>query len=113
VAGFTWADIGTARLPFDQFVSFVMHAPPGTALYHAFGRGWTVTDHLLTDALEMLDWLAWTKTEDGQHKPPRKRPKRRPRPGEETQKKQAHQQMTVGEYMERSGMSFSFGEGGE
>ena len=54
------------RLPFDQFVSFVMHARRGPPLFHERNEGWTVTDYLLTDLLEMQDVLLCTKTKDPQ-----------------------------------------------
>lgn len=104
MAHYTWADVGHA-LPFDQFLSFVFHAPVGTALYHERNEGWTVTDHLLTDLLETQDWLMWTKTKAGHEN--RRRPPRRPRPGakQQQEKAEARQVMTVEDYMRRTGMS--------
>jgi hypothetical protein len=83
-----------------------MHAPPGTALYHERHEGWTVADHLLTDALEILDWVAWTKTVDAQQKRPRKKPKPRQRPGRKTDPKKAAEDnpMTVADYVALTGM---------
>lgn len=105
MAGYSWADVGK-RLPFDQFVQFVHYSPPGTALYHAVHKGWTVTDYLITDALELLDWLAWTKTKSAQNN--KNRPKRRLRPETDEQEKQkkktAPQPLTVAEYVRRTGM---------
>jgi Family of unknown function (DUF5361) len=111
VAGYRWADVGTKRFPFDQFLSFVFHAPPGTALYHSINQGWTVNDYLTTDVLEDLDLLLWTKTKDAQKN--RNRPKRRPRPTSEQAKsgKQKNETMTVEEYMKRTGMSVVETEG--
>lgn len=108
MARYTWDDVGHA-LPFDQFLAFVFHAPPGTAIYHERNQGWTVTDHLLTDLLEVQDWIAWTKTKAGHEN--RKRPKRRQRPqaGQQQQKQQQQtdekEVMTVEEYVKRTGMS--------
>ena len=108
MAHYTWADVGHA-LPFDQFLSFIFHAPQGTALYHERNKGWTVTDHLLTDLLETQDWLMWTKTKAGREN--KKRPKRRPRPGTEQQEKaDAKQAMTVEEYVKLTGMSIYDGK---
>ena len=98
-------------MPFDQFLSFVFHAPAGTALYHERNKGWTVTDHLLTDLLEVQDWVAWTKTKDGHEN--RKRPKRRQRPGMEQQQKADEKTvMTVEEYVKLTGMSIYDGREG-
>jgi len=104
VTGYTWADVGHA-MPFDQFVSFVCHAPPGTAVYRERNEGWTPTDYLLTDLLEVEDLLLWSKTKDAQKN--RNRPKRRPRPGGKKQQQQASEKqvMTVEEYVKRTGMS--------
>lgn len=87
-----------------------MHAPPGTAVYHERNKGWTVADHLLTDALELLDWIAWTKTVDAQQKVPRKKPKPRQRPSVGKPGKSKPNQpaddapMTVAEYVAKTGM---------
>lgn len=118
MAGYTWADIGTARMPFDQFVAFVCHAPPGTAIYHELSQGWSVIAHLLTDLLEVNDLLLWSKTKDAQKN--RRRPKRRPRPGIDTgQKKPSREKpqfkadvterevMTVADYVARTGMKIN------
>lgn len=104
MAGYAWADVGTARLPFDQFVSFVMHAPPGTAVFNERHQGWTVTDYLLVDALELLDVLLCTKTKDPKKAINRLKP--RWRPGQKTVKqlKQDTTAMTVEEYVKRTGM---------
>lgn len=114
MAGYTWADVGTTRLPFDQFVSFVFHAPVGTAVFHERTQGWTVGDYLLTDILEMQDLLLWSKTKDARKN--RNRPKRRPRPtaaGKKTggkpqaddKNQNQNQVMTVAEYVKRTGMT--------
>lgn len=104
MAGYTWADVGTKRLPFGMFVSFVCHSPPGTALYHEYNKGWTANEHLLTDILEVQDMLLWTKSKAAQHN--KNRPKRRYRPGQEqAQKSDAKQVMTVADYLKRTGMT--------
>lgn len=86
-----------------------MHAPPGTAIYHERHEGWTVTDYLMTDALEILDWLAWTKTTDAQEKIAKKKPTSRLRPGTKHGAKKkmqdsADKPMTVAEYVAKTGM---------
>lgn len=104
MAGYTWADVGTKRLPLDMFVSFICHSPPGSALYHEYNQGWTVHDHLLTDILEVQDMLLWTKSKAAQSN--KNRPKRRYRPGQENQKAaNSKQVMTIAEYMKRTGMT--------
>jgi hypothetical protein len=112
VAHYTWADVGHA-MPFDQFVSFVCHAPPGTAIHREINEGWTVTDHLITDMLEVQDLLLWSKTKAAQEN--KRRPKRRPRPDGKKKKQQQQvddkQVMTVEEYMKLTGMSVHDGKG--
>jgi hypothetical protein len=66
-------------MPFDVFTSFVIYAPPGTAVYHQLHHGWTVGDHLAAFQLDVLNWLRWAKTEDGQHN--KNPPEPTPRPG--------------------------------
>jgi hypothetical protein len=109
VAGYTWADVGR-RLPYDQFVQFVLHAPPGTALFHEYHNGWTVTDYLLTDLLEVQDVALCTKTKDPQKAIRRLKP--RPRPGQQAkqQKADAKQVMTVEDYVKRTGIRVNIGE---
>jgi D-alanyl-D-alanine carboxypeptidase len=109
VAGYTWNDVCSERLPFDQFVALICHAPPGTAVYHEVHEGWTVADHLLTDLIEVNDWLLWTKSADAQQKTPRKKPKPRPRPGakKKTKTKADEKSMTVAEYMAKTGMAMT------
>lgn len=77
--GFRFADVNTERLTFDEFTNFVIYAPPGTAVYHQLHQGWTVGDHLAAFQLDVLNWLRWAKTEDGQHN--KNPPDPTPRPG--------------------------------
>jgi len=102
VAGYAWADVGK-RLPFDQFVSFVMHAPPGTALFNERHHGWTVTDHLLVDLIEVTDILLCTKTKDPQKAIRKLKPRYRPN-AQPSKKADAAQVMTVADYVKRTGM---------
>lgn len=103
MAGYTWADVGTARLPFAQFVSFVMHSPPGTAVFNERYKGWTVTDYLLVDALEMLDVLLCTKTKDPKKAINRLKPRWRPNQ-KAPERKNTATTMTVEDYVKRTGM---------
>jgi len=48
--------VWSERLPFDQFVQFVVYAPPGTAVFHKLHEGWSSDTHKITDLIE------WTKT---------------------------------------------------
>lgn len=43
---------GDEKLPFEQFVSFVMGAHPSTALGYAVSEGWSPTDELLANMTE-------------------------------------------------------------
>ena len=43
---------------------------------------WSVSEHLLASAVDALNWLVWSKTEDGAKN--RRRPKPIPRPGAST-----------------------------
>jgi hypothetical protein len=116
VAGYTWDDIGSQRLPVDQFVSFVAHAPPYTAIYHQRNEGWTVNDHLQAQAIDALNYLAWAKTVDAQRKHPQHRPEPIPRPGMKPTApaptaSSADRPMTVAEYAEKAGIQMNWEEG--
>lgn len=65
-------------MSFDEFMSFVLYAPPGTSVFHLRNEGWTVGDHLAAFQLDVLNDLYWARTEDG----PKgiNRPERTPRP---------------------------------
>ena len=94
-----------------------MHAPPGTALYHERNEGWTVTDHLLTDALEILDWLAWTKTTDAQEKIREEEAEataaaRHQKAAKKSCRTGADKPMTVAEYVAKTGMVIQSGRTG-
>jgi hypothetical protein len=113
VAGHTWDDIGSDRLPVDQFISFVVHSPPGTAIFHQRSEGWTTNDHLQAQAIDALNYLAWAKTVDAQSKYPKHRPEPIPRPGMDCPKPAAAQTdrpMTVAEYAAKAGITVSFDE---
>lgn len=53
--GFRFAGYGeptATPLGFWQFVSFILGAPPASAVGHALSEGWTTTDHLLANLTE-------------------------------------------------------------
>jgi hypothetical protein len=107
-AGYTWDDIGSERFPVAQFVSFVCHSPPGSALYHERSEGWLVTDHLLAQVIDGLNDLLWAKTKAGYEG--RDRPERMPRPGMKQPEKSAppqHRSMTVAEYAKKAGLNIN------
>lgn len=97
-AGYTWDDVA-AKLPWDQFVSFVLYAPPGTATFHLVNGGWTADTHQLATLVEIQAWAAWTKTQaahDGELPPDFSQE----RPG---QAKRQAPVMTIGDYMRLAG----------
>lgn len=98
---YTWDDIGDA-LPFEQFVEFVVYAPPGTATFHVVNGGWTHDTHKIADLIEVGNALLWTKTKAA-HKGQRPPDFSVQRPGGTAQQPQ-QQHMTIGEYMRRAGL---------
>ena len=114
--GYTWDDVGSERLPIGQFVSFVAYSPPGTALFHQRNKGWTTGDHLLAQAVDALNMLAWFYSADSRKKVPKHRPEPTPRPGMQVRPQQQQSPssgppnvmepkvMTVAEYLERTGL---------
>jgi Family of unknown function (DUF5361) len=110
-AGYLWADVGTERLPMDQFIPFVVYSPPGTAVYYVTHKGWSVTDHLLADLVDLTATLLWAKTKDAHQKVPRHKPKPIDRPGKAAaRRKREGQPMTVSEYTKRTGMKIIWDE---
>lgn len=99
-SGYTVNDICTPRMPLSGFVAFVLHAPPGTAVFHEQHEGWTISDHLSAQQIDLLSMLLWAKTVDGQEN--KNRPKRVPRPGDAVED-EPEKPMTIGEYMRLSG----------
>lgn len=93
-----------------QFIQFVMHSPPGTAVFYEKYEHWNVTDFLLTDLLEMQDLLLCAKSADP--KKAMRKLKRRWRPGMKTEKQIAAEakSMTVADYVKRTGMKINLGE---
>ena len=55
---------------------------------HPEEAGWTLTNHLLAMIVDVLRWLQWAKTKDGQKN--RNRPDPIARPGVRPTKKRAH-----------------------
>lgn len=58
----------------------IFAAQPGTAVFHAFEKGWTTGDYLAANMVDALAMSLWMKTEDAQQRFPRHRPKPVPRP---------------------------------
>lgn len=98
-AGWAWTDIGE-RLPWQQFVQFVVYAPPTTALYHVINEGWTPETHRLTDLVDIGTLLLWAKTKDAQDNINRPEPLYRPG----VQKEPELPVMTIGDYMKLAGL---------
>jgi hypothetical protein len=49
----------------------VVYAPPGTAVYYAQHKGWTPELYKLTDLVDGVNWLVWSKTPTAQDNPNR------------------------------------------
>lgn len=111
VAGYTWDDVGSERLPIPEFVSFVAYAPPGTAMFYQRNQGWTTNDHLQAQAIDALNYLAWAKTTDAQRKNPQHRPEPIPRPGmKRAESKPSERLMTIAEYAAKVGIKINWEE---
>jgi hypothetical protein len=83
-----------------EFASFVLNSPPGTAVYHQITEGWDVSERLAAHQLDVLNLLAWFKTEDGMNN--RRRPEPTWQPGHvKPEKKQ--KAMTIEDYMRLRG----------
>jgi hypothetical protein len=58
---YRWEDFGepdaTLLTSFDRFASFVLGAPPSSALGLAVHEGWTLTDHLIAHGIEQQSGL--------------------------------------------------------
>lgn len=98
-SGWAWTDVGE-RLPWQQFVEFVVYSPPTSAVYTIVNEGWTPDTHRLTDLVDIGALLLWSKTKEAQED--RGRPDPLPRPG--TENAEAAPVMTIGDYMKLSGM---------
>ena len=70
------------RICWDDLHAVIFAAPPNTALFHAFEKGWNTADYLLALIGDGIHDLIWQKTKDGRKN--RKRPKRIPRPKRES-----------------------------
>ncbi|QFG11441.1 tail assembly chaperone [Mycobacterium phage Ekdilam] len=87
-------DDGT--LSWDDLYAFVYAAPPNTAIFHAFEKGWNTTDYLLAHAVDALRVLIWQKTEDATKDNPRHVPDPFPRPGDADRNKADSEYVAVG-----------------
>lgn len=104
--GKCWEDVGTQRLPWHAFVSWLLNAPPSTALFHQLTEGYDVAERLNALQLDALKLLLWSKTKDAQQEPYRHRPKPTWQPGmpEEEPELKEYEVMTIEDYMRRTGM---------
>lgn len=59
-----WADL----------YAFIFASQPGTAVFHKVERGWTTTDYRLADVIDVLQIIAWQRTEGAHERPPRDMP---------------------------------------
>ena len=88
----------------------MIHAPPGTAVYFEINEGWTITDYMLADVYDGINFLVWLNSADAHEKIPKHRPKPRPRPKTfEAKRKPADRpMMTMAEYAEKTGMKINW-----
>ena len=99
MAGFRFDDVECERLSLDELTSFVLYAPPGTAVFHQVHQGWTIGDHIAASQLDRLNWLQWAKTEDGQKGMNRPEPVPRPGMTESLESEDGSQAITVEDYL--------------
>lgn len=82
-------------LDWDDLYAFIFASPPGTAVFHAFEKGWTTTDYLLAHVIDGIRINNWQRTAGAQKKPPRNIPEPMPRPNDPTSKTDAEVGDTV------------------
>lgn len=87
-------------MPFTQFVQMVVYSPPTSAVYYATHKGWDRLTYKMTDLIDVVKWIAWTKTEDAQHN--RNQPPPEWRPGDAVPTQETT--MTIRDYMKLTGM---------
>lgn len=78
----------------------VVYSPPTSALYYATHKGWDRLTYKMTDLIDVVKWIAWTKTEDAQHN--RNQPPPEWRPGDPVPNQQPV--TTIRDYMRLVGM---------
>ncbi len=86
-------DDGT--LTWDDLYAVIFAAPPGTAVFHAFERGWTTSDYLLAHIVDGIRINNWQRTEGARKRPPRNAPEPIPRPSDAVNKSDAEVGDTV------------------
>ena len=69
-------------LCWEDLHAIIFAAPPGSAVFHAFERGWNTTDYLLAHLIDAARVNNWQRTEGARKKPPRGQPKPFPRPAD-------------------------------
>lgn len=105
-AHWTWADVWSETLPFDQFVQFVVFAPPGTAVFHKLNQGWTTDTHKITDLIELTKMLVCANAEDP--KSAYEKFDRDWRPGDPIPGSvEQPEQMTIADYMKLAGLTMT------
>ena len=79
--GLRLRDLGSESFTWTDLRALITHSPPDSALRRKLDvhEGWTADTFLLAAAVDALNWIAWTKTVDGQKN--RNRPRPLPRPG--------------------------------
>ena len=100
-AHYRWDDICTDVLPLDQFIAFVLYAPPGTAVFHVVNDGWDATTHKVSDLIQWVKVLISMGTADPQKAFDALGADQRPGMEPEVQEPQ---HITIGEYMRLAGM---------
>ncbi|AJA43689.1 tail assembly chaperone [Mycobacterium phage Findley] len=84
LAGRTFDD---GSLDWDDLYAFIFASPPGTAVFHAFEKGWTTSDYLLAHVIDALRINNWQRTEGAHKNPPQGAPDPFPRPGDDEPKR--------------------------
>lgn len=69
-------------LTWNDLYAMIFAAPPGSAVFHAVEKGWTVSDYLLAHIIDGVRITNWQRTEGASKKPPRNVPEPFPRPGD-------------------------------
>jgi hypothetical protein len=93
-AGWVWDDV-CDRLPLDQFIAFVVYAPPSTAVFHVKHDGWDANTHKITDLIQWVKMLISLNTGDPQKAYDELGPESRPG----SKSVEPPKPMTIGEYM--------------
>lgn len=82
----SWADL----------YAFIFAAPPQSAIFHAFEKGWNTTDYLLAHVIDALRVGLWQNTEDAQKRPAKNLPDPFPRPADDEKDSGDSEYVSVG-----------------